>query len=145
MDPARALETLKAASSGVLSLLGQGGYPYGVPTSFVYYDGSIFFHGANAGHKLDAARRCDKASFCAVVRDDPVPEQYTTHYRSVIAFGRIREMTGESERRRAIELLAEKYFPGDSREHRDRYIDAEFDGMAMLELRIESLTGKENG
>lgn len=41
-------------------------------------------------HKLDALRRCSKASFCVIDQDQVVPPEYTTYFRSVIAFGRTR-------------------------------------------------------
>lgn len=33
----------------------------------------LFFHCAKAGHKLDALRRCSKASFCVIDQDQVVP------------------------------------------------------------------------
>ena len=84
-DAANAI--LKSATSGVLSLLGDDGYPYGVPISYVYEEGKLYFHSALSGHKVDAVRNYDKASFTVIVQDDIVPEKYTTLYRSVIAFG----------------------------------------------------------
>ena len=67
---------LTRGTSGVLSVLGDGGYPYGVPLSYVYHDGKLYFHWALSGHKLDAVRACPKASFCVVDRDQ-VAVSYT--------------------------------------------------------------------
>lgn len=52
---------LSRGTSGVLAVAGDGGYPYAVPLSYVYQEGTLFFHCAKAGHKLDALRRCSKA------------------------------------------------------------------------------------
>ena len=57
---------LESASSGVLAVLGDEGYPYTVPLSYVYREGKLYFHCASEGHKLDAIRGCDKASFCVI-------------------------------------------------------------------------------
>ena len=81
------IEILQKATSGVLALLGDNGYPYAVPISYVYADGKIYFHSALSGHKVDAIRSCDKASFCVIEQDDVQPKKYTTFFRSVIAFG----------------------------------------------------------
>ena len=35
---------LHNATAGVLSVLGDGGYPYGVPISYVYAEGKLYFH-----------------------------------------------------------------------------------------------------
>jgi len=53
-----------------------------------------------AGHKVDAIRNCDKASFCVIDKDDVQPEKYTTFFRSVIAFGRIHIIEDEQENRK---------------------------------------------
>ena len=50
--------------SGVLALSGDNGYPYAVPLSYVYSNGGIYFHCALEGHKIDAIKSCNKASFC---------------------------------------------------------------------------------
>ena len=90
MSEADGIALLQQATSGTLALLGDGGYPYAVPISYVYADGRLFFHSALSGHKVDAIRGCDKASFCVIGQDDVKPAEYTTYYRSVIVFGRIR-------------------------------------------------------
>jgi len=136
-------EILHRATSGVLALLGDEDYPYAVPLSHVYADGRLYFHGARSGHKLDAARAHPKASFCVIEQDQVVAEEYTTYFRSVIAFGRIRVLEDEEELRRAIDLLARKYHPHDTDLHREQAIEREFSHMAMLELTVEHLTGKE--
>ena len=97
---------LREGTSGVLSLTGDEGYPYGVPLSYVYDGDKLYFHCAKEGHKIDAIRKNPKASFCVIAQDEIVPEKYTTCYRSVIAFGSVRILENEGEKRRAIEELA---------------------------------------
>ena len=134
---------LSRGTSGVLALAGDDGYPYAVPLSYLYEDGKLLFHCAKAGHKLDAVARCDKASFCVIDQDRVVPEEYTTYFRSVIAFGRIRVIGDDGERRAAVERLALKYHPGDTPENRNRYIDKEWAPLCMLEMTVEHLSGKQ--
>lgn len=140
-------EECKAAlvrgTSGVLALEGDGGYPYAVPLSYVYADGRIYFHSAKNGHKLDAIKRNAKASFCVIDQDEIIAEEYTTYFRSVIAFGRIRILEEDAEKREAIMRLAQKYAPEDSPENRDRAIEREWAQLCMLELSIEHMSGKE--
>ena len=134
---------LRQGTSGVLSLLGDGGYPYGVPLSYVYHNGKLYFHCAKAGHKLDAIRREEKCSFCVIDQDQVVPEEYTTYFRSVIAFGTVRILEDVGEKRAAIGKLAVKYFPGDTAEGRNAAIDREWGPLCMLEMTVEHLSGKE--
>ena len=132
---------LSRGTSGVLAVAGDGGYPYAVPLSYVYQEGTLFFHCAKAGHKLDALRRCNKASFCVIDQDQVVPPEYTTYFRSVIAFGRTRILEDEAEKQAAIWLLAEKYCPGDSPEHRQEAIRREAGGLC-LPMRAPPTAGR---
>lgn len=143
LSESSALEILRKSSSGVLALLGDEDYPYAVPMSYVYACGKIYFHGANAGHRFDAVYKNKKASFCVIEQDVVVPERYLTHYRSVIVFGKIYIIEDKEEKRRAIEILADKYHPTATKEFRDRAIEAESAGLCMFVLEIEHMTGKE--
>ncbi len=132
---------LERGTSGVLAVLGEGGYPYAVPLSYVYTDGKIVFHCAKQGHKLDAIVKNDKVSFCVVDLDDIQPERYTTYFRSVIAFGRARVLE-EEEKRAAIEALAAKYTPDDP-EGRKQEIEREYRALCVVAIEIDHLSGKE--
>ena len=143
LSPEKCQEILQRGTSGVLALSGEGGYPYAVPISYVYADGKLYFHSAKAGHKIDAIRSCPKGSFCVIHQDQVVPETYTTHYRSVIAFGALRVLEDEREKREAIELLAVKYAPEDTPEHRARFIEKDWAPLCMVEMEIHHLSGKQ--
>ena len=136
-------EILRRGTSGVLALAGAEGYPYAVPLSYVYTQGILYFHCAKVGHKLESIRRCEKASFCVVDRDEIKPEAYTTYYRSAIAFGRVRILESEEEKRRAIEQLSQKYHPMDTPAHRKAVIDREYAPLCMVAFTVEHMTGKQ--
>ena len=134
---------LQNATSGTLALLGDGGYPYAVPISYVFCEGKLYFHSALSGHKVDAIRGCDRASFCVVAQDDVKPALYTTFFRSVIAFGRIHIVDDEAEKLAAARLLGNRYNP-----HQDEALQKELENglarMLVIRLDIEHLTGKES-
>ena len=134
---------LERGTSGVLALSGEDGYPYAVPLSYVFDGEKLYFHSAKAGHKLEALRRCPKASFCVIGQDRVVPEEYTTYYRSVIAFGTVRILKGDDEIRRAIEALSVKYAPEDTPAGRSRVIDRAWDRLCILELTVDHMSGKQ--
>lgn len=94
---------LSTGTSGTLAVLGDNSYPYAVPISYVHVDGKLYFHSAKTGHKVDAIRQYDKASFCVIAADDVHPSEFTTYFRSVIAFGRIRII--ESRKKERMRLL----------------------------------------
>ena len=137
---------LTGATSGVLTLLGDGGYPYAVPVSHVYYDGKLAFHGAVVGHKLDAIRACEKVSFCVVAQDEVMPRERTTAFISVIAFGRARIVEDEAEMRKICRLIGEKFSPGYREDCEKETDDTISRGtLACVEIEIDHMTGKCGG
>ena len=143
LPPEEAESILRQGTSGVLSLLGDGGYPYGVPLSYVYHNGRLYFHCAKAGHKLDAIRREGKCSFCVIAQAPGLaPEKYTTLFRSVIAFGQVRVLEDAGEKRAALEALGERFNPGEP-ESLEKEISSTWDSVCVLEMEIEHLTGKK--
>ena len=142
LSEADSIAILKKATSGTLALLGDDDYPYAVPISYVYHEGKLYFHSALAGHKIDAIRKCDKASFCVIGQDDVQPEKYTTFFRSVIAFGRIHIIEDEAEKLETARMLGNHYNP-----NHDEALQVEIENglhrMLAIRFDIEHLTGKE--
>ncbi len=136
-----AVRILENEKTGVLAVLGDDGYPYTVPLNYVYSGGKIYFHGAKEGHKLDAIRNCDKASFCVIAQDDVVAERLLTHFRSVIAFGRVRVLETDEEIYQAARLLGLKY--NSDSDFIEKEIKREWAGLACIEFTPEHITGKE--
>ena len=138
------IKILNEATNGVLALNGDNGYTYAIPLSFAYADGKIYFHAALSGHKLDAIKNNDKVPFCVVSQDNVIQETFTTHYMSAIAFGRIRviEDNDNPEKRRGLELLAEKYSPSVSADKCQKTIDSQIKALVVMVLEIEHLSGK---
>ena len=133
---------LGRCTSGVLALAGDGGYPYAVPLSYVYADGTIIFHSAVEGHKIDAIRRDNRCSFCVIEQDDIKPAEFTTHFRSVIAFGRIHILEDTDEKVQALRLLGRRYSSNDE-PGLQHEIDKSLDHVLLLRLDIDHLSGKQ--
>jgi len=123
-------------------LLGDDGYPYGVPMAYFYDEDRIIFHSAMDGHKVDAVKNYDKASFCVTAMDDVVPEKFTTVYKSVIVFGKVRIIEDDAEKIKAARIFSDKYSPN-MEEKREKEIAGSFKRMHIIELKIEHMTGKE--
>ena len=133
---------LDRCTSGVLALTGDGGYPYAVPLSYVYADGAIIFHSAAEGHKVDAIRRDNRCSFCVIEQDDIRPAEFTTYFRSVIAFGRIHILEDTDEKVQALRQLGRRYSPNDE-PGLQHEIDKSLDRVLLLRLEIDHLSGKQ--
>ena len=135
---------LQRGETCVLALAGDDGYPYAVPVNYCYAEGKAYIHCAKEGHKLDAIRRDSKASLTVIDCAKVLPEEYSTHYRSVIAFGRMRILEDEGEMRRALSLFAAHLAPDESEEARLREIDRWFPSVSVLEFTPEHSSGKQS-
>ena len=142
LSEGESIEILQKTTAGTLALLGDNDYPYAVPISYVYYDGKLYFHSALSGHKVDAIRQCDKASFCVIEQDDVQPEKYTTFFRSVIAFGRIHIIEDETEKLEMARMLGNRYNPNND-ESLQKELESGLSRMLMIRFDIEHMTGKE--
>lgn len=136
------VEILKAEKRGVLSLIGDGGYPYGVPVNYWYNhkNGCIYFHSGKKGHKNDAISNNNKASFCVYDSGYKREGEWALNINSVIAFGKINIVEDYEKAMEICRKLSLK-FTDDI-----EYIDSEIEkfGKATLcyEMQIEHVTGK---
>lgn len=137
-----AVAILNNCTNGILSLVDANGEPYGVPISYVY-DGCrfIYMHSAAQGRKIDCIRANPRCSFCVVAKDQIVPEEFTTYFRSVIVSGRIEFLTDPDEIRSALTLLSDKYCPGiDPTGEIDKFIKV----VKIMRIDVDSIIGKES-
>ncbi|MBQ6413589.1 MAG: pyridoxamine 5'-phosphate oxidase family protein [Ruminococcus sp.] len=133
-------QILREGKRGVLALSGDEGYPYAVPMDYVYDSGCLYFHSALQGHKIDAIRSCDKASFNVLSEPQAADDGWSYFFDSVTLFGRVRVITDEAQRTDKLRLLGNKYFPSEEMTESD--IQKNAARCAVLELKIEHMTGK---
>jgi len=137
------IEILKTELRGVLSVIGDGGYPYGLPINYYYNeeDGHICFHSGKSGHKIDSIANCNKASFC--VYDGGYREEgdWALNIRSVIVFGKIRVIDDYDKAMNICRKLSYK-FTSDS-EYIEKEIASFGKNTLCLELIPEHITGKK--
>jgi uncharacterized protein len=128
-------------TNGVLACLGDDDYPYAVPLSYAYYKGKIYFHAAKAGHKIDAIAKHPKVSFAVIDEDTIVSAEYTTYFRSVIAFGKAR-IVEDDEWVEAFHAMVEKY-SGDQPEEAKHKEIMGCQRSNIVAIDVEHITGKE--
>ena len=82
---------LREEKRGVLSVLGDDEYPYGLPIDHWYdpEDGKLYFHSGPSGHKIDAMLLRDKASYCVLKQKELNEDGWSYDFESVIVFGRL--------------------------------------------------------
>lgn len=135
-----ALAILEKAEYGVLSTLGEDGYPYGIPVSHVVVDGKLCFHCAVEGKKLQNLRYHPKVSFVAVGDTQVMPESFGTKFESTIVFGTAREAAPE-DKQKILEALISKYSSG-FEQGGMKYIAASGGRTQVWEVTVEQLSGK---
>lgn len=140
MEEEKVEEILTNSDYGVLSVLGDDDYPYGIPLNFYYEDDNLYFHAANTGHKIDAINKHPKVSFTIVDTYKLLPEELNTHFASVCVFGNASIMNG-NDKVKWLRKLGMKYssaFEGNV----DRGIKNELKETTMVKIEIEHKMGK---
>ena len=136
------IELLKSELRGVLSVNGDGGYPYGMPMDHYYNedDGKIYFHTGKSGHRAEALRKSSKASYCVIDKGTQKENGWALDFKSVIVFGTV-ELIEDQDRIRETAYLLSRKFTDD-----EEYIKDEIKRFAestlLLAMTPEYITGK---
>lgn len=133
---------LQQEPRGVLSVIGDDGYPYGMPMDHWYNDtdGCLYFHSNKKGHKVDAMNRCSKASYCVYDQGFLREGEWALNIRSVIVFGRIEIVEDYNTAMAIVRQLSLKYT--DDIAYIDREIQQSGKNTLVFRLVPEHITGK---
>ena len=136
------IRILKEQPRGVLSMIGDDGYPYGIPLDHWYSeeDGKLYFHCAKVGHKIDAIHACNKVSYCVMDEGYRKEGEWALNINSVVVFGRMHAVENEEKKRWICTNLVRK-FTDDEAYLQKELINA-FPRVHCLELSIEHMSGK---
>ncbi len=152
-------EILMKAEYGTLATMGSDGYPYAVPLNYVYHNGSIYFHCAKVGHKLDNIGHCSNVSFNVVtdvwvvplIPDEDLSESdlrfngFNTNFNSVIIFGKAEEVF-EEEKMDGLRALLKNFLNvkeyNKYKEAGIRYIEKSLNKTKLIKIKIVHMTGK---
>lgn len=118
---------------GVMSVMGDDKYPYGVPLHYVMFDNCIYFHCTKeGGYKISCLKRNPKISFTVIETEDGVK------CRSAIFFGNA--VPVPDMRQTVLEKLVEKFVPSVAWEQAKGGIPIAKDSICAYKLEIEHLT-----
>ena len=140
------LEILRRGTHGVMAIIADDDYPYGIPINYYYNEEKnvIYFHGANKGMRWDYMKENPKVSFCVVDLDQNDPENYSTNFRSAICYGRARIVEDDAEYHKALVDLTTKFVKGvHSAEEIVKQIEIEKAQCGVTAIDVEFITGKE--
>lgn len=136
------ISLLKTEKRGVLSVIGDEGYPYGTPMNHFYNeeDGCIYFHCGKKGHRLDALKNDNKVSFCVCEKGTQKEDSWALLVKSVVVFGRV-EIIDDLAAIAEISAKLSRKFTLD-----EEYIRTEIENHAkdtlLLKLSPEHICGK---
>lgn len=136
------IEILKNEPRGVLSVLGDDDYPYGMPMNHWYNekDGKLYFHSGMKGHRPDAIKRHDKASLCVYDQGYRRGGEWSLNIRSVIVFGRLRVVEDTDMALEFIRQMSAKFT--DDTAYVEGEIAQAMDHTLIFVLEPEQITGK---
>ena len=136
------IEILDTEKRGVLSVLGDDGYPYGMPMNYWYNkeNGYLYFHSGKKGHKVESLAANNKVSFCVYDSGYKNEGEWALNISSVIVFGRVHIVEEHEDAMKICKEMSLKYTPDLA------YIEEEIqkfgDVTLCYELRPEHMTGK---
>ena len=138
----KCIQILKEQPRGVLSMIGDNGYPYGIPLDHWYSeeDHKLYFHCAKVGHKIDAISACDKVSYCVMDEGYRKDGEWALNINSVVVFGRISIVEKGQKKQEICTNLLRKFT--DDEEYIQRELTSAVPRVCCLELTIEHMTGK---
>ena len=137
------ISVLQSETRGVLSVLGDDDYPYGMPMNHWYNEenGAIYFHcGTMNGHRLDALGKHDKVSFCVYDQGYRNAGDWAWNVKSVIVFGRMEVL---DDREKIIEITTKlSYKFTQDEEYIKKEIEQHGHRTLLLQLVPEHMCGK---
>jgi nitroimidazol reductase NimA-like FMN-containing flavoprotein (pyridoxamine 5'-phosphate oxidase superfamily) len=114
----------------------EDGGPRLIPFLYHYETGHIYLHGSPGNATLRLLRDGRQVAVAVTRLDDIVASKtapdHSANYRSVVAYGHGREIADLAEKRRVLDAMTERYFPG--RRSPDDYAPAADDDLARMEL-----------
>ena len=139
----RCIEILTEEKRGVLSVIGDNDYPYGMPMNHFYYedDKSIYFHCGKSGHRIDALKTHNKVSFCTYTKGYRNDGEWALNIESVIVFGKIEIIDSIEIIKDITEKLSRKFT--DDEEYIRKEISSFADKTLLLKLTPEHICGKK--
>ncbi len=142
LDNKDCVRVLQTQPRGVLSMIGDNGYPYGIPLDHWYDEssGKVYFHCAKEGHKLDAIAGCDKVSYCVFDKGFRREGEWALNIKSVVIFGRMKLVTDADKTREICTGLCRKFT--DDEEYLQKELTNALPRVQCLELTIEHMSGK---
>ena len=136
------IEVLKNAPRGVLSFIGENGYPYAIPINQFYddRDNKLYFHGALQGLKLDLLKINNKVCFTAMDEGFIKEGEWALNIKSVVCLGHMETLNDHEKILDQCRRLARKFYP--TEQSIEDEVKKAGSRVNMLVMSIDRMTGK---
>ena len=122
--------------------LSDGDSPYVFPVCFGFKDGTIYFHSAQEGKKIEILRKNNKVCFEMDIDTELVEEEkgcdWGIRYSSVIGFGTASFVEDIEEKKKALHVLLGHYS-----DKAYEFPEPSLSEVTVIKIRVESMTGKK--
>ena len=133
---------LRSAQICHLSMVDEG-RPYVVPLNFGYEEGTLYFHSAPEGRKIDVLKQNPEVCFSVVARHEIVVSEracsWTAEFSSVTGTGKAAILTDRAGKEKGLTVLMSQY----SDEKYD-FSDEDLDGVVVIRVEVKEMTGKSS-
>lgn len=123
-----------------------GNTPYIIPVCFGFRQGSLFFHSAAEGLKIDMIRNnpdvCFQMDCDTEIVKSQDPCKWSVKYSSLIGYGIAYILTDLSDKIDALSLIMEKYSGNKSNFN---FSEKSISEVCVIRVTIESITVKKSG
>jgi uncharacterized protein len=120
--------------------------PYLVAVNHLFFDGSVYFHSASEGRKMEALQADPRVCFMV---DEVGPQVLSPRgcgisqiYRSVICFGKAALLTDAATKREILERMIRKFVP--PAYPVSPMAPENIEKTAIVRIAIDSMSGKAN-
>lgn len=136
------IKILLQEKRGILSVIGDNDYPYGMPMNHFYNeeDDAIYFHCGNVGHRLDSIKKSNKVSFCVYDSGFKKENRWELNFKSVIVFGIIQIIDDKTLITKITTKLSHKFTQDEN--YIQKEIESALHRTLLLKLNIEHICGK---
>ncbi len=118
--------------------------PYIVPVNFGFENNSLYFHCAPEGRKIDIIRKNNNVCFEIDIDHEMTVSdtacEWNFKYKSVIGFGKAVIIDDLDGKKKALDIIMGHYS-----DKAFSYRDDRVDGILIVRIEIESMTGKQAG
>ena len=127
--------------------LSEDNKPYIVPMNFGFKDNFLFLHSATEGLKIDILNKNNNICFEVDIEIEIVKSNNACNwgmkYYSIIGFGKASFINDIQEKRRALDIIVEKYCGNNSK--LVEYSKNSLNKTAIIKVKISEITGKKSG